>query len=253
MPIVKRLFLVALMLFAGQAYGQANVRDVGPKNLLLLYKCTPANRTSLREYMLHRGIPQFKEWKTKVVLSSEKVLFSRYVDTDNWDMVILLEFRAPEDLAKWNENEKSYPAGLDAEGLRMVTAVATYQLDLVQSKALSTPAPNSVYFIIPYDYTVSTDDYLRYLKAYVVPQTSGWIDAGVLQSYRLFIGRSVSGRPWSAVFFLEYKDDEALGKRDATVTAVRETLKKDPAWKAISDNKQSVRVEKAPIIADELK
>lgn len=247
------VFSVVLMQFLGHAFGQTNVRDVGPTNLLLLYKSEPAKRVALREYMLNKGVAQFKQWKATGVLAGEQVLFSRYVDTENWDMLVFLQFRSPEDVTKWNEIERSHPAGLDAEGLSMVTAVSTYQLDMVQEKALSMAATKPVFFVVPYDYTVSTDDYLRYLQGYVVPQTSGWMDAGVLQSYRLFIGRGVAGRPWSAVFVLEYKDDEALGRRDVTIAKVREALKSDPTWKAISDKKQSVRIEKAPIVADELK
>jgi len=244
---------IFLMQLLGHAFAQANVRDVGPTNLLLLYKCEPAKRVALREYMLSKGVVQFKQWKAEGVLAGEQVLFSRYVDSENWDMLVFLQFRSPDDVAKWNEIERSHPAGLDAQGLSMVTAVSTYQLDMVQEKALSMAATKPVFFVIPYDYTVPTEDYLRYLQDYVVPQTSGWMDAGVLQSYQLFIGRGVAGRPWSAVFLLEYKDDEALGRRDVTIAKVREALRRDPTWKALSDKKQSVRVEKAPIVAEELK
>jgi hypothetical protein len=247
------LRLLVLTLLVAHAHSQSNVRDTGPINLLLLYKCAPSNRIPLREYMSHRGIAQFRAWKAKGILSGEQILFSRYVDTESWDMLIFLQFRAPEDVAKWNGIERSHPAGLDAEGLRLITGVSTYQLDLVQTGALATAATRPVYVVIPYDYTVSTDEYLQYLRDYVVPQTSGWMDAGVLQSYRLFIGRGVAGRPWSSVFLLEYKDDDALGQREATIARIRDTLKKNPGWKAISDSKQSVRVEKAPIVADELK
>jgi hypothetical protein len=51
---------------------------------------------------------------------------------------------------------------------------------------------------------------------------------------------------------LEYKSDQALGARDATVAKVRGRLKENPKWKAISDSKKNVRVERSPVIADSI-
>ena len=51
---------------------------------------------------------------------------------------------------------------------------------------------------------------------------------------------------------LEYKDDAALGQRERVVAQVRQELQTDPKWKALADNKQSVRTEKEAIVADEL-
>ncbi|HCG53574.1 MAG TPA: hypothetical protein DEX10_09265 [Betaproteobacteria bacterium] len=51
---------------------------------------------------------------------------------------------------------------------------------------------------------------------------------------------------------LEYKDDAALGLREKTIAKVRASLRENPAWKAISDNKQNVRVGRAYIMADPL-
>ena len=107
--------------------------------------------------------------------------------------------------------------------------------------------------MLPYDYTVSPDEYVTYLRDYVRPQASGWIEEGVLHSYQMFIGRDVGGRPWSSLLLLEHNNDEALGARASVIAKVRATLRGDPAWKALSDRKQSVRVERAMILADELK
>ena len=228
-------------------------RDTGPTSLLLLYRCAPENRVALRDYMLRKGLPQFHQWQRQGVFFNSKVLFSRYVDTNNWDMLVFLQFRTPADVAKWNGIERTSPAGLGNEALRLTTGISTYLLDQVAAEALETAAKKSVYFFIPYDYTVSTDAYLQYIHGYVVPQLSGWMRENALESYRMFIGRGVAGRSYSAILLLEYKNDEALGAREHVVNEVRESLKKNPAWKALSENKQSVRTEKAAVIADELK
>ncbi len=232
---------------------QANVRDVGPKGLLLTYKCLPSSRAALRKYMSGTGLQELNALQSAGVLAGKTILFSRYVDTDNWDLLIFLDFSSPEQMQKWNQLEHTEAAGFEPEGLKLVTAISTYQIDLVQAKSSPSPSAHPVYMVLPYDYTVSTDAYLEYLKGYVAPQMSGWIEAGPLSSYRMFVGRGVADRPWSAVILLAYQDDEALGRRDVTVAAVRARLKNDPGWKALSDNKQTVRKEKAPIIADEIR
>jgi hypothetical protein len=51
---------------------------------------------------------------------------------------------------------------------------------------------------------------------------------------------------------LEYKDEEALARRNAVVAKVRARLKEIPEWKAISDNKKTVRDEKQVVLADQI-
>jgi hypothetical protein len=113
-------------------------------------------------------------------------------------------------------------------------------------------AGQSVYFIIPYDYLISTEDYIGYLDAYVIPQLNGWMEENVLAGYNILISRYSTSRPWGSLFVLEYHDHDAFGKRESTVANVREKLKKNPAWVAASENKQKVRIEKQTIIAEEL-
>ena len=68
----------------------------------------------------------------------------------------------------------------------------------------------------------------------------------------MYMQRYTAGRPWDTMIFLRYKDDLSFGRREQIVNKVRAELAKNPVWKAISDNKQSVRVEKEAIIADDL-
>ena len=203
--------------------------------------------------MEQHEIPRLRKMITSGAIANEKVLFSRYVDTDNWDMLVLLDFPSPAKAAQWQAQERENPAGLDQYALKLISAISTYPLDLMQSAAATTSTEKPVYLILPYDYTVSPDEYIAYLRDYVRPQAAGWIEEGVLESYKMFIGRDAGGRPWSSILLLEYKSDEALGQRAAVIARVRAKLRADPSWKAISDRKQSVRVERAAILADELK
>jgi len=230
-----------------------NVRDVGTTSLMIVYRCPPDKRPALRSYMKQHGIPRLRKMITSGAIADEKVLFSRYVDTDNWDMLVLLDFPSPAKAAQWQTQERGNPAGLDQYALKFISAISTYPLDLMQSAAATTSAEKPVYLILPYDYTVSPDEYIAYLRDYVRPQADGWIEEGVLASYKMFIGRDAGGRPWSSILLFEYKSDEALGQRAAVIAKVRAKLRADPSWKAISDRKQSVRVERAAILADELK
>jgi hypothetical protein len=247
------LALLTTSIMQSQDQTTANLRDVGPTHLLILYRCAPANRPALRAYMQQRGLSRLRNMVADGTLRSEKVLFSRYVDSENWDMLVFLSFASSDKALLWKAVEQTYPAGLEVDALKLVTAVSTYPLDLMQAAAANLPAVNPVYLVLPYDYTVSSDEYIAYLRDYVRPQTSGWIDEGVLESYKMFIGREVGGRRWSSVLLLEYKSDQALGQRAAVIAKVRTKLRNDPAWKSISDRKQSVRVERAAIVADELK
>jgi len=109
-----------------------------------------------------------------------------------------------------------------------------------------------VFLVIPYEYLVPVNEYLQYLDDYTLPQLDGWMQEGVLARYDIYLARYPVGRPWQSLLVLEYKDDRALAARDATVARVREKLKDNPKWKAISDNKKNVRNERQPVVADPL-
>jgi len=110
-----------------------------------------------------------------------------------------------------------------------------------------------VFLIIPYDYLVSTPEYLNYVRAYVKAQYDGWIDEKVLAAYEIYLGRFPVSRYWSALMILEYKDEEALGVREQTTAKVREKLRENAEWKKIHESKQNVRVTRQYVMADLLK
>lgn len=99
---------------------------------------------------------------------------------------------------------------------------------------------------------MSVGEYRKYLQEYTFPQMEGWIEEQVLQTYSIYLTRYPAGRKWTALLVLEYKNDAALAQRPAVQTKVRERLAKIPSWKAISDNKQSIREEGQVVVADQV-
>jgi hypothetical protein len=253
--IVRTLTALLALAFAASSQDTfSRLRSTGPQTLAIAYRCNPDQRTNLRRAMASGGVARFENWKKQGILKDYHVLFNSYLDSETYDMMSILTFEDFSSIAKWKEIEKTDPGGLSGEALKVVTSAITYSLDAVRH-AVSKEMPKSgqsVYFIIPYDYLVPTEDYVRYLDAYVIPQVNGWIEENVLARYTIYVSRYSTSRPWGSLFVLEYRDHDAFGKRESTVARVRDKLKKNPAWVEASENKQKVRIEKQTIIAEEL-
>jgi hypothetical protein len=253
--IIRTLIpLLAVAFAANSQEPYSQLRSAGPQTLAIAYRCNPDQRTNLRRAMEGGGVARFERWKKQGILKEYHILFNSYLDSETYDMMSLLTFKDFASVAKWKEIEKTDPGGIPPEALKLVTSAVTSPIDVVRSGASKEPPKpgHSVYFIIPYDYLIPTDDYIAYLDTYVIPQVKGWIEENVLAGYTIYISRYSTSRPWSSMFVLEYRDHDSFGKRESTVTKVRESLKKNPAWLAASEDKHKVRVEKQTIIAEEL-
>ena len=255
--------LARLMIFALSAYAAlaanaqetlSRLRATGPQALAIVYRCNPEHRASLRQIMAGEGVERFEGWKRQGLLTDYRILFNSYLDSETYDLLTLLTFRDYSGLSQWKVIERTAPGALPNEALKLVNSAITYSLDLVRSGVSKEPPKpgQSVYFIIPYDYLIGTDDYLHYLDSYVIPQVHGWMDEKVLARYSIYLSRYSAARAWGSLLVLEYRDQDALGKREATVAKVRERLKVKAAWLAASESKQKVRVEKQAVIAEEL-
>jgi len=251
------LSLLSFLLLAVGAYAaqpEPDPRTSGPRSLLIAYHTAPANREKLRSYMLDAGLKDFAQWKREGKISDFHVYFSRYVDSANWDMFAVVTLTAQDGTARWAKIESAHPAGLDAAALALTVSIDTTVADRMRARSSPAAKPGQVpvYLFIPYVYLISVNDYIKYVDSYVLPQTNGWINENVLSAYDFYVSRYPAGRQWNAAFMFEYRGEDGLGARDATVTKVRERLKQNPEWKAISDNKHNVRDEKPPVVADEL-
>jgi hypothetical protein len=250
--IIAIVFFAALPGNAQEPYSK--LRNSGPTTLVITFRCKPENRVALREHTLTVGLAQLEGYKVQGVLRDYQVLFNSYLDSDTYDMLYLLSFEKYANVAQWREIEKQFPGGLSADGLKLISSAVTYPLDVARHAGSPKPRERgkSVFFIIPYDYQAATDEYVKYLDGYVIPQVTGWIKENVLAAYTIYLGRYPTSRPWASLFVLEYRDSDAFGLREATVTKVRSALQNDPAWRALSDTKHKIRIEKETVIAEEL-
>ncbi|MBW8812836.1 MAG: hypothetical protein JF588_05365 [Caulobacterales bacterium] len=249
------LAALVLGLLAGPAAQAADWRDQGARSLVMTYRVAPADRLGFRAAVRTGTLPRLAKLKAAGELAGYHVLANRYVDAGGWDVMMILDFASPAALAHWRAVEDAAPAGLTPAALKLVGKVESAPSDEMFEKAAAAKAgdPRPVYLVVPYDYLVGVDDYLAYVKGYLVPQTDGWIEAGALASYGVYLPRYPAGRDWSALLVLAYRGDEGLARRDAVTKAVRGRLAaSSPEWKAFADNKQTIRTEKQPVLADEL-
>ena len=251
MNFVRLAVVISFLCFIGcPAY--CTDRDRSSLSLVLTFHTAPVNRAGFRKELEETVLREFEQMRQGSTLQAYTVLFSRYVDDAGWDAMILATFSNEAGLAAWKNLEESAPAGLSAKALSLITNINTAPADLIQDKAAAQGQNSPVFLVIPYEIAVPGDEYTAYLSGYVVPQLDGWMGEGILVRYRIYLARYPAGRPWQSLLVLEYKSQEALGSREATVAKVRARLKENAEWKALSDNKKTIRVEKAATIADPL-
>lgn len=249
------LMLISLLALAAQPAFAADPRDSGPLELVVMAHVAPAQRIALRQAMTGEGLQQYEQWKREGLLSDYLVLFNRYVDNENWDLMVTLTFADHAAASRWKQIERTRPAGLPAAALAVVSKVETAPSDLHRSGVAKgeVKADDAVYVVLPYNYFVSTNEYIKYVDTYLLPQTDGWLREGVLKTYDVHLNRYPAGRYWSSLLVLQYRSDEALGRRDAAMAKVRAELNaNNPAWKAASESKQNIREGRQYIIADRL-
>jgi len=252
--MMRRLLVLLLLAVTAVAQQQSPAGSSIPSTLAITYYAIPSNRVPLRDYMVRTGLRQFAKWKSEGLLKDYRVLFSTYLDTDTPAMTVLLDFPNSAAATRWMAIEDSMPGGLSQEGLRLVTSAQTAQMDRIFHGGSSSPAhKESVFMIIPYEFFVPAPEYTKYMQDYGVPQFEGWLQENVLASYDVYENRYSASKPWGSLIVFEYRNAEALGKREAVMTKVRANLQNNPTWKAISENKHKIREEREAFIAQELR
>lgn len=227
-------------------------RDSGPLSLAVQLQVRAADRPRLRSLMQRSGVPQYERWRQQGLLAGHQILFNRYADAPHWDLMLALHFARYADLARWHAIEQRTPAGLPPAALALATAVHTTPMDRMRQGRAEQAARHPTLLVVPYDYLVSTREYMRYVDGYLVPQVDGWVAAGIVSGWGLYLARYGAGRAWSSLFVIEYRDDESLGSRDRVVAQVRAGLANQAEWKRWSDEKDKIRTEGAPVVADDL-
>src|SRR5262245_50790814 len=70
----------------------AEMREAGPQSLAIQYRCNPDQRAALRQLMVNGGVGRFETWKQRGILKDYHILFNSYLDSETFDMLILLTF-----------------------------------------------------------------------------------------------------------------------------------------------------------------
>ena len=233
-------FAVSILLTLAGALPALRAQESGPREILITYRCQPADRPAFREYLERDEIAMLEQLKRDGALKRYKVLFNPIV-TETFDAMIVLDFASYDSTDRWLAIERKTPGGLTPAGLKLAKPLQTYLADLQWEGGNDQPgSAKPVFYVIPYSYN-SLDQYKAYIDAYLIPQVRGWIKEGVLNRYSLYLNRYPVGDPWDSLFIYEYRDRESLGKREETIAKVRDGLKNDPVWKHWSDIKATIR------------
>jgi hypothetical protein len=230
-----KLARLLLCLLTGLALtAQEDPNDAGPATLVIIYRFAPEKRVAFRQYMRNEGLRRFEDLRKNTVLANYRILFSRYVDTNNWDMIAVLTFAHFSDFDKWQRVERETPAALPTEMLAQTLSVSTYPADLVAQKFADERPLHPVCLVIPYARTVAPATYQEYFAHTVRPQIESWVGKGIITRYDLLAQRYGAARPWDGLLILEYKDD-------ASTSA-----------KVLGETLQNPGAEREAILADEL-
>ncbi len=146
------------------------------------------------------------------------------------------------------------PGGLPAAGLALGAPDTTTVAFPAGRGAASRRNPAKAAYVLGlYEIEVEPAAYTKYAKGYIEPQLRGWMEEGALSAYAMYQSQPYQRpaiAPWTFLLVLEYTDMAALAESDAIKEKVRSRLDKDPAWKAWSDNKASMRKAKGFVFAD---
>ena len=198
--MTTRLSKLALPLLILAPLGaQDDLMDTGPMSLVIQYHCCsrpPATTPPGDEQVA--GSRTSNIARTNGILTGYRVLFSRYADTDHWDMLALLSFRKYDDVLRWGLVERRSPAGLAAEAAEWLTAIESYPADLVREKAPPPVLDHPVYLVIPYRLSSPAAYFLTFVDGYERPQLDAWAAEGILAGYGFYMQRYTAGRPWDS-------------------------------------------------------
>lgn len=250
---LRVLGAAAIALVMVPTLASAQEKGEGPTTLFLSYKCDPEKRAAFRAHMAGPGVAQFEKWKRDGAYRDYLVLFSSYVNRRELDMLVRLDFDRYVDTEKWKAIERTTPGGLSAEGLALCAPDYAYLADRTWDGVSPTRnLARAVYLYIPYHFEkgVGKPEYKKYFETYVKPQNEGWLAENALSAWGVYLNQHNTGAPWDALFLYEYSDPVGLARRDNVKTSVRAKLRTDPTWKAVSDSKQSYRIEDQVVVMD---
>jgi phosphate transport system substrate-binding protein len=183
------------------------------------------------------GLPALlSDWRKDGLVSDDFLLAAAPAKAPAFAQVAVLEFPDGAGLARWRqEAAPSIGAGL------IVTPVDRQ----AHGETFPRESAKATFMVAEYEVLTTPEKYRAYVEGYVAPEMEAMRSLKVLTSYFLFTARDRSGAPWHSILIMEFRDSVALGRREAVMAQVRRDLEAQPAWKALSDTKKTIRTERS--------
>jgi hypothetical protein len=248
--VLQSLLLAALAAIAIPSLA-AEADGGEPVSIVIVYKARPETRAAFRSLMQAEGAARFARWQKEGVFRRMHLLFTPYAGASPFDMIAILDFARYTDLERWKEVEQQMPGGLSPEALALASPESSWLAEpFVHDESADHDPTKSADLLAFYEVVTDPARYRKYVEGYTVPQMKGWIEAGVLGAYSMYVNQGV-GTPWNALLVLEYKGMAGLAQREAVKSGVRQRLAaSDPVWKTWSNDKGAIRNEKSLVAAD---
>ncbi|MDQ6910899.1 MAG: hypothetical protein M3Z84_08995 [Actinomycetota bacterium] len=253
-PFLSRFlpwWLLAAFALAAMPALAADADGGEPVSIVIAYKARPETRAAFRALMETDGAARFARWQKEGLFRRMHLLFTPYAGSSPFDMIVILDFARYTDLGRWKEIEQRMPGGLTPEALALAGPESSWLAELfVHGESPEHDPAKAADLLSFYEVVTDAARYRKYVEGYTVPQLKGWIEAGVLGAYSMYVNQGV-GTSWNALLVLEYKDMAALAQREAVKAGVRQRLAaSDPVWKAWSNDKGTIRNERSLVAAD---
>lgn len=249
---MKSLRIFLALFFSAGAIRAADAVSDGPASLVINYRAKPETRAAFRAWLATTGAAQFAQWQREGVLAGSEILFTSFAATSVVDAIVILHFAHYTDSERWKAVERISPGGLSAEALALAAPESVCYADtLGHGSAPQRDPARAAYLITFYEVIADTPKYKNYSAGYTLPQMRGWMEAGALSGYDLYLNQAPLGKPWDAMLVLEYADIAALARRDEVKANVRARLAAtDAQWLEWSKDKSAIRHEVSSVIAD---
>ena len=251
----QRFAVLAVM--AGMAFSaSAQIKNNGPMSIVVAYKSSPDKRPAFRQYVQTKLVPRLVQWKADGAIKDFQVFAAAFSGqrVGNLDIALILDFENFAGTEKWRALERKMPGGLSVEGMALgwaEHAMLTYPVG--EGRAKQHNAATAIPVLGFYEATVGDAEYVQYARGYVEPQFKGWLEAGILSAYRMFMihpGQNPGSVPYTFLVVKQYRDATALSDSDAVKEKVRQELEKITQWKALSDVKSTKRKARGFVIAE---
>lgn len=252
-PIIGRHLACAVGIASSLGLMTSAAHAAQPSSGLVIELYTqPDQRPSLRAGLAQTQLQRLEAWRKSGLLSSYRLLFTRYADAGQWDAMEVLTFPDAAALGRWKTVEAATPAGLAPEAASLVSKIVTTpQSTIAGSGASSKEDASQVFLVVPYHVHAPLPDYEDYLRP-IDLQFDALMKSHDLNGYEIHFSTYPIDRPWQSLILLRYHDDEALALREDSMARVRAGLAGNPAFLKVTSDKKAVRDEAGPAVADEL-